>query len=119
MQNKNYKYYLHQVLKIIQSDNTKFCLLKIRKNYCHGYCIFFKMENSPIIIILDPRKEFISTLVHECLHGAYQTLSETKISKLERKIMENITKTEILNLLDTFNKKAKFTKFSKSFTKKS
>ena len=94
----SHKVYLKHIHKLIKRKNVWFLVQRIPD---HGYCDI-NGGLAPIVIILDPRREFIPTLVHECLHGIYPDYSERKVHHLERVIMQNITSRQVMSLLRCF-----------------
>lgn len=93
--------YLKRIREFIKRDDVKFALCNLSTRYNHGYCIS-NSSDTKIIIVLDPRKEFIPTLFHECLHGIYQKYKEPKIQSLEKFIMKNASQKQIMEMLKFF-----------------
>lgn len=94
--------YLKQIQRFIKKPNVKFLIHPIPIKHDHGFCLTYSNSKDPILIILDPKKEFIPTLIHECLHGMYPRYKERKIRSLETFIMNRITSHQVIDLLRSF-----------------
>ena len=72
-----------------------------RKIYDHGIAMVF--DNNPqrgAIVMIDPeKKEFMGTLIHECLHLVDWQMSETAVARLEKGMMRKLTDRQLMNLL--------------------
>lgn len=101
--------YLKRIHTFIKQNNVKFALLSLSAEFDHGYCIT-NSSDELIIIVLDPKKEFIPTLIHECLHGIYQKYKEKKIQQLEKAVMKSVSQKQIMSLLKCFCDHAKLVK---------
>jgi hypothetical protein len=99
----NYK----KIKNFICKKNVVFIITPIRNKNEHGLCLSTKDSKSKIIIIIDPRKEFLSTLIHECLHGVYPSYSESKIKRIEKVIVNKSTSLQFKNFLLFFCLNAK------------
>lgn len=95
--------FLKGIHEFIKRKNVKFLIHDIPGSTDHGYCITTTNNKSIILIVLDPRKEFIPTLIHECLHGIYPHYKEDKIKSLERMIMKDSTCKQYRDLLLCFS----------------
>lgn len=95
--------YLKRIQRFIKRPNVKFLIHGIPIKNEHGFCLTYSNPKDPILIILDPRKEFIPTLIHECLHGMYPKYKERKVKTLEAFIMKRITSNQVVELLRTFS----------------
>lgn len=104
----NHITYLNKIKRFIKQRHVHFVLFNIPNKDTHGYCIYNVSSPSHAIVILDPRKEFILTLIHECLHGVYPEYKEVKIKSLERAIIKKSSTRSIISLLSYFCKHAKF-----------
>lgn len=56
-------------------------------------------------IDIDPRKEFIPTAIHECLHYLYPDWTETKVLKIEKNLMNQIDYFELSKFLKHLSSK--------------
>jgi hypothetical protein len=101
--------YLKRIHGFIKKDNVRFVLCTIPSTYDHGYCITNSSNNS-IIIIIDPKKEFVPSIIHECIHGIYPEHKEAKVMSIEKNIMNNISQSQVLSLLKCFYTFGKFIK---------
>ncbi|MFC1702982.1 hypothetical protein ACFLZO_00770 [Patescibacteria group bacterium] len=50
------------------------------------------------VIILDPRKDVLATLLHECLHIIYPDKRESKITDLERFMLSHLSSVQARRL---------------------
>lgn len=57
------------------------------------------IEESPMVIQLDPSQEIIPTLIHETCHALYPRLKEAEILEKERRLMDALTDRQIKNIL--------------------
>ena len=74
-------------------DESEIILKKIHNKKIHAYT---DLVDSYVV---DPRKDFISSIIHEILHLIYPYKCETYINRLERKYMNSITTKQIKHLL--------------------
>ena len=95
--------YLKRIQRFIKKPNVRFLIHEIPITNEHGFCLTSSSSRDPILIILDPNKEFIPTLIHECLHGMYPKYKERRIRSLERFIMNRITASQVVELLRVFS----------------
>lgn len=82
----------------IKSKKKGFFYLKKLRG-AHGYCDW---EDG---ICIDYRKEFVPTIIHECLHYIEPDWSEAQIMYSERRIINTVSEDEIVKLLMFFIKK--------------
>lgn len=99
--------HLNSIKKFIKNKNVRFLIAKIDDPTEHGFCLVSKDKTLETIIILDPEKEFLATLIHECLHGIYNDYSESRILKIESQIVKKLSSAQFKNLLLHFGKHAK------------
>lgn len=86
---------------IILFDRVLLCIRKQKKGYftlkklrgAHGYCDW---EEG---IVIDYRKEFIPTLVHECIHLLEPDWSERQVMYAEKRVMNAISEGDVIHLL--------------------
>jgi hypothetical protein len=105
---KTLGFYLGKIRTYIKTTKTVFLLSPIRKRRVHGYFLYTETDKKSIsVIVIDPRKQFIPTLIHEILHALYENKTEEEILDIEEYIMENINSKQILKLLCCFCTHAK------------
>ena len=56
-------------------------------------------------VIIDPRGQVLPTLIHECLHIAYPSWDEKKVSQIEKNLTDNLSAKQWMNLLIKFSNK--------------
>ena len=56
-------------------------------------------RKSKVIITLDPKKNVISTMMHEFLHYRHPNMCESNIAKLEKKLMNSLSDRQVKNIL--------------------
>jgi len=100
--------YLAAIHDFIKQPRVKFLLHNIRSAEEHGFCLTSTNSRDVILICIDPRKEFIPTLIHECLHGLYPKYKERRVGNLEKLIIRKMTPKHYINLLKCFTTYAKF-----------
>ena len=94
--------YVSEICNLFKRKELKFIFSDIKE--CHGY--YVTVENTNLhIIILDTKKEFIPTLIHECIHFLYPKYSEKKTLYAENVIMESGTN-NIMKILKGFSSDA-------------
>jgi len=84
-------------LKYLLRHHSKWIVIKKLR----GACAIYETEgvNGPIHIILDPRKELISGLIHEALHHWHPDWSEKKVERNETCIMNALTPKQAKNVI--------------------
>lgn len=87
-------YITRKLYQDIRNNNGTIVLKKIRG--CHGI-----YDESTEQIILDYRKEFIPTIIHEYLHKWYQNKSESWVRHEEKRIVNALSIAQIKNILKT------------------
>lgn len=92
---KDCKYLYKKIIQMIKKSEKNFFKLKKLKG-AMGYC---EWEDG---IILDYRREFIATLIHECIHFLKPAWSETQVLYAEKRIINSITIKQTINLLKIF-----------------
>lgn len=78
---------------LLNKGTTKIDLQKFPRIYVGEY----KYDEDKITI--DPRKEIISIFIHEALHKWHPDWSETKVLKMESKIVNQLSKRQFVNIL--------------------
>lgn len=87
-----------RIIESIRKQKKGFFTLKKLKGV-HGYC---EWEEG---IILDYRKEFIATIIHECIHFIEPDWSEAQVAYSESRVINTITEDDVIRLLMFFIKK--------------
>ncbi len=88
----------NRVLECIRTrEKGFFCLKKLRG--VHGYC---EWDDG---IILDYRKDFIPTIIHECIHFIEPDWSEAQVCYAEKRVVNALQEQDIIDLLKIFIKK--------------
>jgi len=85
-------YYLHRCYKLLADPETVFRHRKFKGNL-HGIA-YAAIQG----MIIDMRKEALSTVIHECLHLLYYNWPEKKIRQYESGIVNHITQLQFQNL---------------------
>lgn len=91
-------YLYNRILRLIKRSNCNFFRFKKLKG-AMGYC---EWEDG---IVLDYRRELIPTLIHECVHYLYSDWPESRVLYVEKRIVNTITPSQILHLLQLFAQK--------------
>lgn len=99
--------HINKIKKFIKQKRVRFLIGAINNPAEHGLCLISKEKDDDIIIVLDPEKEFLATLIHECLHGIHPTYTEKKILSLENCVMKGATSNQFKSILFCFGKHAK------------
>jgi hypothetical protein len=89
-----------KILKCIKKSKKGFFRFKKLRG-SHGFCAW---EDG---IVLDYRRDLVSTMIHECLHYLEQDWSEAKILYAEKRIINSINKKQIITLIKNFINKVK------------
>ncbi len=87
-----------RVIDCIKKQEKGFFVLK-KLRQVHGYC---EWEDG---IILDYRRDFIPTIIHECIHLLEPDWSEAQVMYSESRIINTVTEDDIIKLLLYFVKK--------------
>ncbi len=82
-------YLLKRIYGLLRSDDISVVIIQL-----DGY----QGETDFETIWLDPRKKFLSTFLHECIHVFYPALAESKVLALEYRLRESLTNRQWLNL---------------------
>lgn len=75
-----------------EGHSIEFKKLRLYRGFIH-YTIF------PVVVELDHRDKLFSTLLHEFLHYAHPTWSETKILEMERKLVNSLSPVQVKNII--------------------
>lgn len=87
--------FLSKMYNLFRYRPDIFQLKKIKN--CQGLC-----DYAEDTIFIDYRREFISTLIHECIHYIYPEYSETRVITEEKMVMNTITPRQVRNILKRF-----------------
>lgn len=99
---KEMKNIIRRLYRFFERHPEKF---RIGKLYgLHGHTYYFATEKraKPESIDLDFRREFIPTLIHECLHNFYPHAEEEYIVELEKKVVKELTERQVKSILRKF-----------------
>jgi hypothetical protein len=88
-----------QCFKLVKRKPPEFFTFK-KMRRSQGICDY---END--ILEFDPRREFVRTAFHECVHYIYPDWSETKVLYVESRIINVCTSFEIARFLKEFTSK--------------
>jgi calcineurin-like phosphoesterase family protein len=84
--------FIRRLYKVLREQDERVILKKL-----HGRDGYYDPSTEEIVI--DYRKEFISTLIHEVLHHLHPPWSESKVIMKEREIMNTITIRQCKNII--------------------
>lgn len=87
-----------RIVDSIRKQKKGFFVLKKLKG-AHGYCEWDEG------IVLDYRKEFIATIIHECIHLIEPDWSEAQVMYAESRVLNTISEDDVVRLLLFFVKK--------------
>ena len=87
----------NRIIRTIKNPEVNFYIKKLKG--IMGYCEWSSG------ITLDYRREFISTLIHECIHYIEPEWNETKVLYAEKRVVNNLTTAQIIKLLTVFVKR--------------
>lgn len=87
-----------RIIICIKKQKKGFFILKKLKGV-HGYC---EWEDG---ILLDYRKDFIATIIHECIHFIEPNWSEKQVCYSESRVINAIKEDDVIRLLMFFVKK--------------
>ncbi len=89
--------FLSNMYKIFNDNPGLFKVQKIR--VFQGEC-----DEYEDVILLDYRKEFISTIIHEVLHYMHPNWSECQVYREETRVMNSLSICQIRHILQRFVK---------------
>lgn len=90
--------YFDKIIEFIKKQKKGFFVMKKLKGV-HGYC------NWDEGIVIDYRKEFIPTIIHECIHCIEFDWTEHQVLYVEKRIINTVSEDDISKLLMYFVKK--------------
>lgn len=90
---------LYKIYRMLKEIPMQFRLN--RKMSDHGItCVYDNHPETGAAIYVDPEKrEFMGTVLHECLHLVDWDMEEEHVAKLERDMMKKLTDRQLMNLL--------------------
>lgn len=94
-------YYLRRIYGLLQHGDTVLRLRKFKGNI-EGVAI-----DAVQYMAVDPRRNFGSTVIHECLHILYPNWCESKVLKTEEGIANTLTERQWRNLYFRLGNKLK------------
>jgi hypothetical protein len=89
---KQLSLYHTRCVNLIRRKPPEFMVFK-KLNF-FGWCLY-----DEDILIVDPRKSPIRTAYHECLHYLYPDWSETKVLRVESRMINKLTMLEIAQFM--------------------
>lgn len=98
LSNKESLILFERVLDCIKKSKRGFFFLKKLRGV-HGYC---EWDDG---IILDYRKDFIPTIIHECIHFIEPDWSEAQVSYAEKRVVNALQEQDVIDLLKIFVKR--------------
>jgi hypothetical protein len=84
--------------KFLKSHSSQIFFRKLYGNQSGNYD--YETED----IIVDHRRDFLSTLIHEFLHHIHPDWSETKVLSTERRLINSLTPRQVRNILKKLGK---------------
>jgi hypothetical protein len=93
---------IRRLYRFFETHPEKFKIGKLYGLHGHIYYNVSGVRATPERIDLDYRKEFIPTLIHECLHNFYPHAEEDDILALEKKIVKELTERQVKAILRKF-----------------
>lgn len=88
---------IQECIDLVKKQDPKFFILKKLKG-AMGVCYWEWIE-------LDPRKNFLPTAIHECLHYLYEDWSETMILYAESRIMNQVEYVKLMEFISVLSSK--------------
>ncbi len=95
LNNKEALILYYRVVRLLKKVDKDFFRLKKLKG-AMGYC---EWEDG---IVIDYRREFIPTIVHECIHYLEPTWTETQVLYAEKRVINTVSIEQIKNILKLF-----------------
>ena len=92
-------YYLRRCYRLLEDPDTIVHLRKLPQNI-HGMAM-----GCADVMVVDPRRDVLSTIVHECFHIMFPAWSETKVLKHESGVVNKMTKRQWRNLIERVARK--------------
>lgn len=88
---------IKKCINLVKTQSLDFFVLKKLKGVM-GYCYWDWIE-------LDPRKEFLSTAIHECLHYIHPDWSESMVKYAESRIMNQVEYLKLMEFISSLSTK--------------
>lgn len=73
--------------------------IKFDPNPYYAGRIHYPKDDNMAEVILNPKTEVVSTLIHEALHHFYPDWSETQVLRMERSIVHSLSERQIRNII--------------------
>ena len=90
--------FFERILKCIRKQKKGYFLLRKLRG-AHGYCAWDEG------ILVDYRKEFIPTIIHEVIHLLEPDWSEAQVIYVEKRVVNAISEQDVIDLLKFFTRK--------------
>jgi hypothetical protein len=101
---------IKECINLVKQKKSDFFVLKKLRGVM-GYCYWDWIE-------LDPRKEFLPTSIHECLHYLYPDWSESMILYAESRIMNQVEFIKLMEFISILSSKLYIKEKNKKRNKK-
>jgi len=101
---------INECIDLVKKKNSDFFVLKKLKGVM-GFCYWDWIE-------LDPRKDFLPTAIHECLHFLHPDWSETMIRYAESRIMNQVEFFKLMEFISILSSKLYKKEKNKKFNPK-
>ena len=95
LSNKESLILFYRIIRLLKKSDRGFFKIKKLKG-AMGYC---EWEDG---ILIDYRREFIPTIIHECIHFLEPQWNETQVLYAEKRIINTINVEQIKNILKLF-----------------
>lgn len=92
--------WLYKIYNMLKTDTTMKLRLNRKLGKLYGMTTIYAAGRTAALVEVNPaKKEFMSTIVHECLHLVDWDMPEKNVRELEYDLMEQLTDRQLLNLL--------------------
>ena len=92
-QDINVKYFLHNLFLYLNDAKYNPDILVLKK--LKGMDAYYDGD----VIVIDPRKELLPSLIHEFIHKMYEEYPESLVKKCESKIINSLTIKQFKNII--------------------
>jgi hypothetical protein len=107
---KQLSLYHTRCVNLIRRKPSEFLVFK--KLGIYGWCLY-----DEDLLLVDPRKSPIRTAYHECLHYLYPEWSETKVLRVESRMINKLSMLEIAQFMKHISSKLYKSELSKKIFK--
>ena len=91
--------WLRRIYRMLSTTDIQFSLNR-KLGEAYGQATVGAEGDHDVTIQIDPeRKEFMSTILHECIHLSDWDLTEKQVMKIEALLMRQLTDRQLTNLL--------------------